>query len=77
MASRSNADQPDQRKPVGKPMLRATARANARKSTVRVAVEHLFARQKVRNEKITFKTPFREREPHLRTNLNQLYGSGA
>lgn len=36
------------RKPVGKPMPEATARANARKSSVRAAVEHVFAHQKTR-----------------------------
>jgi transposase, IS5 family len=34
------------KKPKGKPMPRHTARANGRKSTVRAAVEHVFARQK-------------------------------
>jgi transposase, IS5 family len=34
------------KKPKGKPMPRRTARANARKSAVRAAVEHVFARQK-------------------------------
>jgi IS5 family transposase len=34
------------KKPRGKPMPRRTARANARKSAVRAAVEHVFARQK-------------------------------
>ena len=36
------------RKPAGKPMPEATARANARKSSIRAAVEHVFAHQKVR-----------------------------
>ena len=36
------------RKPTGKPMPRATARANARKSSVRARVEHVFAHQKNR-----------------------------
>ena len=36
------------RKPAGKPMPRATAQANARKSSVRAAVEHVFAHQKNR-----------------------------
>jgi transposase, IS5 family len=36
------------RKPAGKPMPEATARANARKSSVRAAVEHVFAHQKSR-----------------------------
>ncbi|MCP4981853.1 MAG: transposase [Gammaproteobacteria bacterium] len=34
------------RKPAGKPMPKATARANARKSSVRATVEHVFAHQK-------------------------------
>jgi len=34
------------KKPKGKPMPRRTARANGRKSAVRAAVEHVFARQK-------------------------------
>ena len=36
------------RKPAGKPMPQATARANARKSSVRARVEHVFAHQKNR-----------------------------
>ncbi len=36
------------RKPAGKPMPQATARANARKSSIRAAVEHVFAHQKTR-----------------------------
>jgi transposase, IS5 family len=36
------------RKPAGKPMPQATARANAKKSSVRAAVEHVFGHQKVR-----------------------------
>ena len=36
------------RKPAGKPMPQATARANARKSAIRAAVEHVFAHQKNR-----------------------------
>jgi len=36
------------RKPVGRPMPRHTARANARKSSIRAAVEHVFAHQKTR-----------------------------
>lgn len=36
------------RKPAGKPMPEATARANAKKSSTRAAVEHVFAHQKVR-----------------------------
>ena len=34
------------KKPLGKPMARNVARANGRKSKVRAAVEHVFARQK-------------------------------
>ena len=36
------------RKPAGKPMSKATARANAKKSSIRAAVEHVFAHQKNR-----------------------------
>jgi transposase, IS5 family len=36
------------RKPAGKPMPRATARANAKKSSIRARVEHVFAHQKTR-----------------------------
>ena len=36
------------RKPKGKPMPEATARANARKSSIRARVEHVFAHQKNR-----------------------------
>jgi IS5 family transposase len=36
------------RKPAGKPMPSATARANARKSSVRARIEHVFAHQKNR-----------------------------
>lgn len=36
------------RKPVGKPMPDATARANAKKSSIRAAIEHVFAHQKNR-----------------------------
>ena len=36
------------RKPAGKPMPRHTARANAKKSAIRAAVEHVFAHQKTR-----------------------------
>jgi IS5 family transposase len=36
------------RKPAGKPMPRHTARANAKKSSVRAIVEHVFAHQKTR-----------------------------
>ena len=36
------------RKPAGKPMPEATARANAMKSSIRAGVEHVFAHQKTR-----------------------------
>lgn len=36
------------RKPKGKPMSKATARANGKKSSVRARVEHVFAHQKMR-----------------------------
>jgi transposase, IS5 family len=36
------------RRPAGKPMSRATARANAKKSSVRAAIEHVFGHQKTR-----------------------------
>ena len=36
------------RKPAGKPMPSRTAQANARKSAIRAAVEHVFAHQKNR-----------------------------
>ena len=36
------------RKPAGRPMPKATARANARKSSVRARIEHVFAHQKGR-----------------------------
>jgi hypothetical protein len=36
------------RKPTGKPMPEATARANARKSSIRARIEHVFAHQKNR-----------------------------
>jgi len=36
------------RKPAGKPMPERTAKANARKSSVRAAVEHVFGHQKNR-----------------------------
>jgi guanyl-specific ribonuclease Sa len=36
------------RKPVDKPMSKATARANGKKSSVRARVEHVFAHQKMR-----------------------------
>ncbi|MFQ8434129.1 transposase, partial [Amaricoccus sp. W119] len=36
------------RKPAGRPMPAATARANARKSSIRARIEHVFAHQKTR-----------------------------
>ncbi len=36
------------RKPAGRPMPQATARANARKSSIRARIEHVFAHQKTR-----------------------------
>ena len=36
------------RKPAGRPMPKTTARANAGKSSIRAAVEHVFAHQKNR-----------------------------
>ncbi len=36
------------RKPANKPMPQATARANAKKSSIRARVEHVFAHQKTR-----------------------------
>jgi transposase, IS5 family len=46
LAGRLLRSQIHRKKPKGKPMPRHTARANARKSAVRAAVEHVFARQK-------------------------------
>jgi len=46
LAGRALRSQIHRKKPNGKPMPRRTARANARKSAVRSAVEHVFARQK-------------------------------
>jgi transposase, IS5 family len=46
LAGRLLRSQIHRKKPKGKPMPRRTARANARKSAVRAAVEHVFARQK-------------------------------
>ena len=46
LASRLLRSQIHRKKPTGRPMPHRTARANARKSAVRSAVEHLFARQK-------------------------------
>lgn len=46
LAARLLRSQVHRKNPKGKPMPRRTARANARKSAVRSAVEHVFARQK-------------------------------
>jgi IS5 family transposase len=46
LAGRLLRSQIHRKKPKGKPMPRHIARANARKSAVRAAVEHVFARQK-------------------------------
>ena len=46
LAGRLLHSQIHRKKPKGKPMPRRTARANAHKSAVRAAVEHVFARQK-------------------------------
>ena len=48
LADRMITSRIHRRKPVGKPMPQATARANAKKSSIRAAVEHVFAHQKVR-----------------------------
>jgi IS5 family transposase len=48
LAQRMLTSRIHRRKPAGKPMPNATARANARKSSVRAAVEHVFAHQKNR-----------------------------
>jgi IS5 family transposase len=46
LANNGLRSQIHRKKPKGKPMARRTARANGRKSAVRAAVEHVFARQK-------------------------------
>lgn len=46
LADRMLTSRIHRRKPHGKPMLRATARANAAKSAIRAWVEHVFAHQK-------------------------------
>jgi transposase, IS5 family len=46
LSGRLMRSQIHQKKPKGRTMPRRTARANARKSAVRSAVEHVFARQK-------------------------------
>ncbi len=48
LADRGKTSQIHRRKPVGKPMSKRTARANAKKSKVRATVEHVFAQQKDR-----------------------------
>jgi IS5 family transposase len=48
LADRMMTSRIHRRKPTGKPMPQATARANARKSSIRAAVEHVFAHQKMR-----------------------------
>lgn len=48
LASRMLVSRIHRRKPAGKPMPRATARANAKKSSIRARVEHVFAHQKNR-----------------------------
>jgi len=46
LADHALRSQIHRKKPLGKSMPRRTARANGRKSRVRAAVEHVFARQK-------------------------------
>lgn len=48
LADRMLTSRIHRRKPMGKPMPRATARANAAKSSIRARVEHVFAHQKTR-----------------------------
>jgi len=48
LAERMLTSRIHRRKPAGKPMPQTTARANARKSSIRAAVEHVFAHQKTR-----------------------------
>ena len=48
LAKRMLTSRIHRRKPTGKPMPKATAQANAKKSSVRAAVEHVFAHQKNR-----------------------------
>ncbi len=48
LAARMLTSRIHHRKPAGKPMPRHIARANAKKSSIRVAVEHVFAHQKTR-----------------------------
>ena len=46
LASRGLVSRLHRKKPKGRPMAIRTRRANARKSAIRAAVEHVFARQK-------------------------------
>ncbi|SNY93005.1 Transposase [Cohaesibacter sp. ES.047] len=48
LASNMLTSQIHRRKPAGKPMSQATSRANAKKSSIRARVEHVFAHQKNR-----------------------------
>lgn len=48
LAARMLTSRIHRRKPAGKPMPPATARANAKKSSVRARIEHVFAHQKNR-----------------------------
>ena len=48
LASQMLVSRIHRRKPAGKPMPKATARANAKKSSIRARVEHVFAHQKNR-----------------------------
>jgi hypothetical protein len=48
LAERMLSSRIHRRKPGGKPMPRNVARANAKKSAIRAAVEHVFAHQKTR-----------------------------
>jgi IS5 family transposase len=48
LAGKMLASRIHRRKPAGKPMPRATARANAKKSSIRARIEHVFAHQKNR-----------------------------
>ena len=48
LAANMLTSQIHRRKPAGKPMPQATARANGRKSSVRARIEHVFAHQKNR-----------------------------
>jgi hypothetical protein len=48
LAARMLTSRIHRRKPAGRPMPQATARANARKSSIRARIEHVFAHQKTR-----------------------------